>query len=104
MSDPADRLAAERARRNQARGAFDTNLAQVKTDLAARGIGGRIADQAEAEVRGAVKEGLAVARESKGIIAASLAALGLWFFRVPLIALARRHLLKAADPAPVQED
>jgi hypothetical protein len=104
MTDPAQQLAQDRDRRKRARGAFDANLAQVKDDLAARGVAGRIADQAEAEVRGAIAQGVDVARESKGIIAATLAALGLWFFRVPLIALARRHLFKAADPAPVQED
>lgn len=86
MSDPAAQLAEDRALRNEARAQFDANLAQVKGDLEARSIGGRVADKASKEARAALLQGLDVAKESKGVIAGTLAALLLWFFRAPIIA------------------
>lgn len=103
MTEAERRLAADRATRNAARGVFDAELAQVKADLAARSIPGRVKDKADREVREAIATGLDVASESKGIIAGVLAALALWFFRAPLIAFAR-DLMEPDDPAPVQEE
>ena len=56
MSNAADRLAKDRTTREAALSAFNANLAQVRTDLEARGIGGRIADQASMEVRAGIDE------------------------------------------------
>ena len=86
MSDAADRLAKDRTTREAALLAFNANLAQVRSDLEARGIGGRIADQASMEVRAGIDEALAIADDNKGIVAATIAALALWFLRIPLIA------------------
>ena len=86
MSDTADRLAKDRTTREAALLAFNANLAQVRSDLEARGIGGRIADQASMEVRAGIDEALAIADDNKGIVAATIAALALWFLRIPLIA------------------
>ena len=86
MSDTADRLAKDRTTREAALLAFNANLAQVRRDLEARGIGGRIADQASMEVRAGIDEALAIADDNKGIVAATIAALALWFLRIPLIA------------------
>ena len=85
MSGTEDRLREDRANRQAARALFDTNLGQVQADLKARGIGGRVADKAKEEVSEAVAQGLEIASESKGVIAATLAALALWFFRAPLL-------------------
>lgn len=103
MSEAERRLHEDRATRNAARGVFDANMAQVKADLEARSIPGRIADKADREVREAIATGLDVASESKGIIAGTLAALVLWFFREPLLGQLK-SLLSATDPATVQED
>lgn len=92
MSDPEAQLGEDRALRNSARGLFDGRLEQVKADLAARGIGGRIADKASGEVKATVDEAKAIAAESKGIIAGTVAVLGLWFFRKPLLDAARKLL------------
>lgn len=92
MSDPEARLSEDRALRNSARGLFDGRLEQVKADLAARGIGGRIADKASGEVKAALGEAKAIAAESKAIIAGTVAALGLWFFRKPLLDAASKLL------------
>lgn len=108
MSDAADRLAKDRTTREAALSAFNANLAQVRTDLEARGIGGRIADQASMEVRAGIDEALAIADDNKGIVAATIAALALWFLRIPLIA-GLRSLLddektdEEANPPQVQE-
>ncbi len=85
MNDPAARLVQDRVTREAALAAFTANLTQVKNDLEARGIGGRIADQAGKEVRAGFNEALAIADGSKGIVAATIAALVLWFLRNPLI-------------------
>lgn len=99
MSDLEQRLREDRSTRNAARAVHDANLLQVKQDLAARGIGGRIAAKAKSDALDLADEALAVAKESKGIIAGTLGALALWFLRGHVIALATR-LLK---PAKVQE-
>jgi len=100
MSREAEqRLGEDRAVRRAARGLFDRRLAQVKADLAARGVGGRIKAKAQDQAFKALDQGLAVASESKGIIAGTVAALGLWFARKPLLSSLRRLFAKA----PVQD-
>lgn len=103
MNAAERRLSEDRSTRNTARGVFDANLAQVKADLEARSIPGRIADKADREVREAIATGLDVASESKGIIAGTLGALVLWFFREPLLAQLK-DLFASGEPATVQED
>lgn len=109
MTEAETRLAKDRATREAALGNFNANFAQVKADLEARGIGGRIADKAGEEVRAAFDETLTIASESKGVIAATLAALTLWLLRNPLIDGLRTLLADdeappgEADPPPVQE-
>ena len=87
MSDPAEQLAQDRRNRIAARKVFDTGLAQVRADLEARGIGGRIKDRAGQEAKAVFDEALDIASESKGILAATVAALVLWLARNPLMAL-----------------
>ena len=100
MSKAEDRLAQDRGQRGSARGLFDTRLAQVKADLAARSIGGRVKAKAQGEVFKALDSGIEIAKESKGIIAASTGAVLLWLFRAPLLKAARDLIA----PAPVQDD
>jgi hypothetical protein len=97
MNDAGSRLAADRANRKAARGLFDSRLAQVKTDLAARRIPGRIKAKATDEAAKGIEQGIAVAKESKGIIAGTAAALALWFFREPLWALGKRLIAGKQD-------
>jgi hypothetical protein len=108
MTEAETRLAKDRATREAALHNFKSNFEQVKTDLEARGISGRIADKAGEDVRAAFDEALMIASESKGIIAATLAALALWLLRNPLIDGLRslsvdEPPLPEADPPPVQE-
>lgn len=83
MSEALDQA---KAARNGAHEAFQLQFAQVREDLAARGIGGRIADRAGEAVADAAE----VANENKGIIAGTLAAVALWFLRGPIIGLVAR--------------
>jgi hypothetical protein len=86
MSDRLQRLAEDRAARNAAREIFNANLKNVVGDLEARGIGERIAGRATREVRELADQALDVAKNSKGVIAGTVAALTLWLLRRPLIA------------------
>lgn len=81
------RLAADRATRNAAHGAFTTRLDRIKADVQAQGIGSRMVETVVGEVSGAMNVGLDVARERKGVIAGTIGALLLWIFRRPLIAV-----------------
>ena len=84
MTDAERRLSEDRAQRSAARRLFDTGLAQVKADLAARGIGGRIKDSVAQQADEAVHAGIAVARENKPVVAGTIALLLVWLLRNPL--------------------
>lgn len=88
MHDHLQRLADDRAARNAARDNLYDGWRKVTGDLEKRGIGQRMSDRAFQEVRELADKSLAVAGESKGIIAATVAALMLWLFRSPIISWA----------------
>ncbi len=81
MSQAEDRLRMDRENRNAAKSVFVARLGQVKSDLSARGVGARIVDKAKGDARAALDETVEVARDSKGIIAATAGALAFWFLR-----------------------
>lgn len=99
MTKAERRLSEDRALRNQARGLFDGRLAQVKADLAARSVPGRIKHAAQEKAFDAVDEAVDLAKNSKGLIAATAGALALWFFRKPLL----QWLRDDEKQAPVHE-
>ena len=86
MSRLAKRVEGARAKRDVARGAFDLRLAQVREDLDARGIGGRIADRIGQDAREAFDEAIEVANHNRGVVAGTIAALAIWLFRHHIIA------------------
>ncbi|MGH6786977.1 MAG: hypothetical protein ACREBO_09105 [Novosphingobium sp.] len=85
MSDPEARLAEDRANSRAARAVVEAEMAQIKADLAARGIGGRIADTAGEKAKAVADEALEVARDNKAVIAGTIGALALWVWRKPLL-------------------
>ncbi|HEX4846944.1 MAG TPA: hypothetical protein VFV30_02275 [Novosphingobium sp.] len=89
MNEAESRLAEDRQTRRSARGLFDTRLAQVKADLAARGVPARIKAKAQDETFKAIDKGIDIAKESKGVIAATAGALLVWAFRAPLLKAAK---------------
>lgn len=105
MSEAADKLVAARMARNAARAVVDGKVARIKNDLATRSIGGRVADKIKGDALSAVTEGIAVARDSKLIVAGTLGTLALWFLRAPLLkALAGLFAGKSDDTTPAAAD
>jgi hypothetical protein len=97
MSEPIDSLANDRAARDEALGALTGHAQQIKTGLEEKSIGERLAEHAASKARSAGQEALDVARDSKGVIAGTAAALALWLFRKPIEQQARKLLPRAVD-------
>ncbi len=107
MTGPEARFVEDRANRRAARAVVEAEVAQVKADLAARGIGGRIADTATRQVRAVAGDAVEIARDSKGVIAGTIGALALWFWRKPLIDGSKRlysRLRHRGDDSPPESD
>lgn len=79
------KVLADRAARDDAKRTFDSRLAQVKLDLAARGIAGRVADEAVERAKIVFDEAAEVAQEHPGVIGGTIAALMLWVLRNPIV-------------------
>jgi hypothetical protein len=73
------------AARNAARAAFNEQIDQIRSDIEAKSLGGRIADRVGDDARQAIDQALEVAGESKWVIAGTAGALLLWCLRNPLI-------------------
>lgn len=83
--DSAVQFARASADRNAARAVFRSQLAQVRADLAARSIGGRVADRVGRTAADIADEAITVADENRAVIAGTIAALAAWFLRKPII-------------------
>lgn len=101
MSDAEQRLIADRVNRNAARQLVERGTGQVKSDLAARGIGGRIKDKVTGELEGTLATGVAVARENKPVIAGTIGLFLVWCLRGPLGRLIARRF---GDQSEVVQD
>lgn len=97
MSKAERQLAEARAARDEAKGIFDSQLAQLRGDPEEQTLGGRLAERLGDDAKAALHQALDVASESKGIIAGAVAALALWFLRHPIIAWAGQMLGDAAE-------
>ncbi|MBB4857126.1 hypothetical protein HNO88_000423 [Novosphingobium chloroacetimidivorans] len=80
------KVLADKALRDTTKLTLDKRLAQVKLDLEARGVAGRVADEFVEHAKMVYDEGAAVAQEHPGIIGGTIAALMLWILRNPIIA------------------
>lgn len=86
MTDPAERqLAEDRRTRAEARAVFDARLARIRAAVSGRSVKQRLTDEALNRSRGVADESMAVARESRWVIGATLLALLAWAFRRPLL-------------------
>jgi hypothetical protein len=90
MTDLLPEMQRARTARNLARTSLDGDVARVKADLAARGVGGRIADKATDTATEALAVAIEVADNNRAVVAGTIAALGVWFMRRPIIRLAGR--------------
>lgn len=75
----------DRAMRDSAKALFEADIAQVRGDLAARGVGERIGARIGEGAVDMADEALELAGENKGTLSAAVAALLLYVFRNPLI-------------------
>lgn len=85
MTPIEQRLVEDRAMRDAAKALFNADVAQVRNDLASRGIGERIGNRASEAAMDMADEALELAGENKGVLGAGLAALLVWVFRAPLM-------------------
>ncbi len=76
---------ADKVARDTAKLAVDSGLAQVKLDLAARGVGGRVADEVVERAKLVFDEAVYVVEDNPGIVGGTIAAIVLWFVRNPII-------------------
>jgi hypothetical protein len=80
------KVLADKALRDTTKRAFDTRLAQVKLDLEARGIAGRVADEVVGKAKDMYEEAADIVQEHPGVLGGTIAALVLWILRNPIIA------------------
>jgi hypothetical protein len=79
------KVLADKTLRDSTKKAFDANLAQVKLDLEARGIAGRVADEVADRAKVVFDEAADIAQEHPGVIGGTIAALMLWILRNPIL-------------------
>lgn len=85
MSGLADDLAQDRALRDAALDVFRADLAFIREDIKARGVGGRIADRIGDSAMEMLDDAVDYAEDNRGQVAAAVAAIVLWFARAPLL-------------------
>jgi hypothetical protein len=59
---------------------------------------GSAGGKVSSEVRGAINQALAIARDSKGIIAGTVGALGLWLLRKPILNAGKALITPGQSP------
>jgi hypothetical protein len=79
------KVLADKALRDNSKSSFDARLAQVKLDLEARGVAGRVADEVVGQAKIVFDEAADIAQEHPGVIGGTIAALVLWVLRNPII-------------------
>ena len=86
-ADLERQLREDRMLRDAARAMVEADVAHLRASLAGRSIPSRIADRIGEGASDAMDEAAEIADQHKGLIAAGVAALTLWFARHPLLAL-----------------
>ncbi|WP_095011025.1 hypothetical protein [Tsuneonella mangrovi] len=87
MSANERQMAEDKALRDAARALVMADVAHIKTDLAQRGIGARVADRIGDGAVDVFKEAVEVAEDNRGALAAIFGALVLWFSRNPIMTM-----------------
>jgi hypothetical protein len=78
-------LAEDRALRDAALALFKADLRFIRNDLGRRGIGQRVADRLGDGAHELADDALEYASDNKGVVAAAVAAVVLWFARKPIL-------------------
>ena len=103
MSKANRLLADQRAARDRARAEFNRQLAQAKIDLAPAVLKRRIAAEVQKTSLSVAHQAIDIASDSRGIVAATVAALVLWLARKPIMAGAGKLWQRAQAPATPRE-
>ena len=82
----SQKLRADRALRDAALSLVRTDLSNLKADLSRKGLAERSVDRIRDGATGVYEEAVEVAADHKGVLAALVAAIGLWLARHPIIA------------------
>lgn len=85
MSELERRLAEDKALRDSALALFKADLALVRADLEARGVGARVAARLGEGTMETLDDAVDYAEANKGKVAAGIAAVLLWFARGPIL-------------------
>lgn len=80
------RMIEDRQMRDAARALVAADVRNLRGDLSARGLRDRAADRVTSGAAVVYDEAIDAAREHKGVVAAIVAALALWFARHPILA------------------
>ncbi len=86
MTKPSPQLVQQRAARNLARGEFQRRLGLAKVDLAPAVLKRRAVAEAQRTTLSVAQQAIDIANDSRGIVAASVAAILLWLTRKPIMA------------------
>lgn len=100
MSRLAAQVMADQLARDSAKARFDEHYQTFKADIADRGLGGRIADEALDQAKLVFDEALAVVEEHPAIVGGTLATLVLWFIRNPVLDWVRNTFDFPSDSTP----
>jgi hypothetical protein len=88
VTAPLDaRMREDRLLRDAALGLVKADAAQVRADLANRGVGARIVDKIGEGAVDVFEEAVEVADDHKGVLVTLVAAVLLWFARHPIMSL-----------------
>ena len=86
MSTKAREVEEAREIRDIARATFEARLGLMRGEFEDEGVGNKIAGSFGSGAKAAFDEALEIADQNRGIVAGTIAALGLWIFRNPIIA------------------
>ncbi len=87
MSAAEERMIADRLLRDAALTLVKADVGYIKSDVAERGIGGRISDRASEGTVDLLEQAVELADDNRGALAALIGAVVLWFARNPIIDL-----------------
>lgn len=101
MSRLEEQLATDRAARDAARQAMDLRVSHLRAELDQRSVKGRLVDEALARAQAGADEALAVANDSRWVLAATVFALAAWVGRKPIGRTVRRiAAARVPEPSP----
>ena len=87
MRDMKVRLIEDRYLRDSARALVEADIQHLKNDLQRKGIGERMLDRVKEGATDVYEEAVDVADNNRGVLAALVAAIFVWFARNPILSL-----------------